>query len=245
MFVTSFRSEKKTGRVEETCQLIEDHYDKILVHSDPNIIPLQATFPATERIADKITYTGFVIPSSSDSPTMAPRDVIVSAGGGAFGGALMDTALKTAINRPDLTWYMSTGPNLSEQQFNLLNTRCPDHVKLVRYISNLANQMKLAKVSISQCGYNTAMDVLAAHKESPCRAVFVPYDTEGQSEQIRRAQLLEEAGYAVNLPQSKLTDEGLSQAIDQAMGLPNVDLAVDFDGVDNTARLLRSWLEHR
>ena len=89
------------------------------------------------------------------------------------------------------------------------------------------------------------MDVLAAHKESPCRAVFVPYDTEGQSEQIRRAQLLEEAGYAVNLPQSKLTDEGLSQAIDQAMGLPNVDLAVDFDGVDNTARLLRSWLEHR
>ena len=151
----------------------------------------------------------------------------------------MDTALNTAINRPDLTWHMSTGPNLSEQQFDLLNARCPDHVKLVRYISNLANQMKLAKVSISQCGYNTAMDVLAAHKESPCRAVFVPYDTEGQSEQIRRAQLLEEAGYAVNLPQSKLTAEGLSQAIDQAMGLPNVALAVDFDGVDNTARLLR------
>ena len=82
---------------------------------------------------------------------MAPRDVIVSAGGGAFGGALMDTALKTAIKSPDLTWYLSTGPNISEKQFNLLNTLCQDHVKLVRYISNLVHQMKLAKVSISQC----------------------------------------------------------------------------------------------
>jgi len=236
---------KKPGRVEETCTVIDTYYDHILVHSDPKIIPLEATFPAAQKIADKIAYTGFVIPPTVESAVLPACDVVVSAGGGAFGGALMDIALSAAIDRPDLSWLLSTGPNLSERQFDALQARCPPHVQLVRYVANLAEQMKQSKVSVSQCGYNTAMDALAAHHQSPCRAVFVPYDIEGQSEQIRRSQLLEEAGFAINLPQSKLTSQSLNRAIDQAMLLPQVDLNVDFDGVENSARLLREWLEAR
>ena len=73
----------------------------------------------------------------------------------------------------------------------------------------------------------------------------MPYDTEGQSEQLRRAELLEQAGYAICLPQSRLTSEGLLQAIEKARSLPKVDHEINFDGVNTSARLLHTFLEGR
>ncbi|MEP1207808.1 MAG: glycosyltransferase [Rhizobiaceae bacterium] len=236
---------KKPGRVEETCQWIDQYYDRILVHSDESVIPLDATFPLIDRIRDKISYTGFVIPPASAVSAVQKFDIVVSAGGGAFGGDLFATALAAAEQRPDWSWSLSTGPNLAEDQYRLLAEKCPQHVELTRYIPNLAEQLKQARVSVSQCGYNTAMDVLAAHRDSACRAVFVPFDTQGQSEQLRRAELLQQGGYAVCLPQSQLNQQRLLAACDQALNLDRVDHQVNFDGVDNSARLLLSWLEIR
>ena len=236
---------KKPGRVEETCQWIDQHFDHVLVHSDPQVIRLDSTFPLTDRIADKLAYTGFVIPPAREAPSETTFDVLVSAGGGAFGGALMSCAKQAALSEPSEDWFLSTGPNLPEEQFDALGADLPPNLTVERYLPNLAEQMKQAKVSVSQCGYNTAMDALAAHRDSACRAVFVPYDTEGQSEQLRRAELLEEAGYAVCLPQSKLTPKGLQLAVAKARSLPRVEHEINFDGVNTSAHLLRSFLEGR
>ena len=157
----------------------------------------------------------------------------------------MSTAMDVAQQRPDLKWCMSTGPNLPSCEFEQLRRSCPPHVNLVRYLPNIIQHMKQARLSISQCGYNTAMDALAAQGASDCRAIFVPYDTEGQSEQLRRAELLDEAGYAVCLPQSVLTPEALLEAMDRAIKLPAVNHAIDFAGVENTALQLLALLETR
>ena len=234
---------KKPGREEETCQLITRYFDRVLVHSDPAIITLDATFPLAHRIEDKIAYTGFVVPTRSSQPVENSYDVLVSAGGGAFGGALMAVALDAARRRPDLTWCLSTGPNLPEHHFARLCSQCPDNVTVTQYLADLCGHMKRARISISQCGYNTAMDSLVAHGDSSCRAVFVPYDTEGQSEQLMRAQLLESAGYGICLPQSGLSVEGLLRALDSALVLPQVQHEIDFGGVETTANLLLNWLE--
>lgn len=236
---------KKAGRVEETCDWIDRYFDRILVHSDPSVIPLDATFPLVDRIRDKIEYTGFVIPPASDQNISEQFDVIVSAGGGAFGGDLIATTLQASFKRPDWSWCLSTGPNLDYNEYRKLANLCPPHVKLTRYVPNLAEQMKQARISISQCGYNTAMDALAAHRDSACRSVFVPYDTEGQSEQLRRAELLQEGGYAICLPQSQLNPERLLLAIEKATKLEKMQGTINFDGVDTTARLLHSWLDAR
>jgi predicted glycosyltransferase len=236
---------KKPGRLAETCDWIEQHFDHVLVHSDPHVIRLDSTFPLTDRIADKLSYTGFVIPPAEAVKTDSSFDVLVSAGGGAFGGDLMVGAMAAARQDPNRNWCLTTGPNLPEERFQELTSAQPSHVTVTRYFSNLAEQMKQSGVSISQCGYNTAMDALAAHRDSSCRAVFVPYDTEGQSEQLRRAQLLEESGYAVCLPQSQLTPQGLLEACDKARSLDRVAHAVNFDGVNESARLLLSFLEAR
>ena len=236
---------KKPGKLEETRDWIERYFDTVLVHSDPSVISLDATYPLAHEITEKLLYTGFVIPPSSEEEVKDSFDVVVSAGGGAFGGDLIETAMAATHKRPDWTWCISTGPNLGKDQFEKLAEKCPTHVSLTRNIPNLAGQMKRARISISQCGYNTAMDALAAHRDSQCRAVFVPYDTEGQSEQLRRAELLQEGGYAICLPQSQLTEQGLLAACDQATMLERVDHEVDFDGVDNSARLLLSLLEKK
>ena len=57
---------KKPGRVEETCDWIDRYFDLVLVHSDPNVIKLDSTFPLMERIESKVRYTGFVIPAAAE-----------------------------------------------------------------------------------------------------------------------------------------------------------------------------------
>lgn len=144
-----------------------------------------------------------------------------------------------------MTWCLTTGPNLPATIADRLRSENLPHVTVVSQLDGLAAHLAKARISISQCGYNTAMDALGAHHAGQCRAVFVPYDTEGQSEQLRRAELLQKAGYAVCLPQSMLTVAALLEATDQAAALPQVARAINFNGVENTARLVRGWLEAR
>ncbi|MGI9357438.1 MAG: glycosyltransferase, partial [Rhizobiaceae bacterium] len=171
--------------------------------------------------------------------------VIVSSGGGGFGGELMGTALQLANSDDRRRWCLATGPNLDPVVATAIRKTAASNVTIVERLDNLAEHMKSVKISISQCGYNTAMDVLAAHEASDCRAVFVPHDTTGQTEQLRRAKLLEAAGYAVCVPQSELTTECLRDAVRRAETLPKVSRDIDFDGATNSARLLREWIEAR
>lgn len=234
---------KKAGRMEETLWQINSRFDHVLVHSDPEIIRIDGTFPLAIQAAGKFTYTGFVVPENQSTDDVEKFDVIVTAGGGGFGASLLGTAIEASKKYPKQSWCLATGPHMSASEVQNLNQNLPANVTLVKRLKNLAAHMQQAKISISQCGYNTAMDVLRAHETSDCRAVFVPYDTQGQSEQLRRAELLAKAGFAINLPQSELSTDKLVLAINQAGQLPKVDHDVDMDGIENSARIVRAWLD--
>ena len=238
------QEKRKDGRAEETRDLIGEFFDTVFVHSDPNVIELDATYPLAKAIGDKVQYTGFVVPEQNTSTPDFTSDIVVSAGGGAFGEQLMNTAMSLAQSNPfpDMTWCLATGPNLQFDAFNKLKKQSPRHVTVIRSVPQLAGHLKSAQLSVSQCGYNTAMDVLSVHDNSSCRAVFVPYDTEGQTEQLRRAELLDKAGYAINLPQSKLDSESLLKAMNDALKLPKVEKVIDFSGAASTAKLIKSMI---
>ena len=236
---------RKPGRREEMRDWIRDRFDHVMVHADPDVISLGETFPLVSDIEEKLTYTGFVVPPAQDKTIIEQHDVIVSSGGGMFGGELMAIALQLANSDLSRSWCLSTGPNLSRASASTLRDNAASHVTIVEYLDGLAEHMKHAKISISQCGYNTSMDALAAHEASDCRAVFVPHDTTGQTEQLRRAVLLQKAGYGICVPQSQLTPETLRDAFQQAQQLPKVSRVIDFNGAANSARLLRQWIESR
>ena len=237
LIVTSVRDilqeGRKPGRIEEAVDMVRGHVDHVLVHSDPTLVPLDATFPLAGRISDRIAYTGYTVPEPVAADARA-FDVIATAGGGAFGADLLATAAEAARQFPDQTWCIATGPNGAA--FDV-----PDNVTLVERLDGLSAHMARAGLSISQCGYNTAMDVLS----SGVKAVFVPHDTTGQTEQKRRAELLAVKGFAVCVPQSELTVAGLVTAITTARGLPKPTHRPDLSGVETSATLLAGWLSER
>ena len=86
----------KVSKDRQTVELVERYFDAVLVHGDPNLIPLDATFPFAPDISARIVYTGIVTPRiEAGGLAAAPTyDVVVSAGGGMLGRELIASALQ-------------------------------------------------------------------------------------------------------------------------------------------------------
>ena len=99
-------------RADKVCQYLEDYFDHVLVHGDPNFVRLSATFPRTDKIENILTYTGYVVDqSNSVRPEHGAQEVLVSAGGGATGQRLFDIALacRPLTELGDRTWRILVG----------------------------------------------------------------------------------------------------------------------------------------
>lgn len=230
----------KPGRDQETVDLVLGHFDRVLVHGDPAFAPLEASFALTAQIRDKISYTGFVCPPA---PTTLPDgfDVVVSAGGGAVGAALVGAALGAARQGgADLRYCVITGPNLAQAEYDRLAAAAPENVTLCHFRTDFVALLAASRLSVSQAGYNTVADILVAG----CRAVLVPFAAQGETEQSDRAELLARAGRALVLPEDQLTPERLAALIAEGLDRPPASAGANrTDGAAESARLLlsRDW----
>jgi len=91
------------------------------VHGAPAFVPFDQTFPQMSLVADKIRYTGYVVPEAPDprSDSLGAGEVIVSTGGGAVSEPLLVAALaaRPLTRLKDATWRVRVGHNLPEDQF--------------------------------------------------------------------------------------------------------------------------------
>ncbi|MCE5317276.1 MAG: hypothetical protein LLG04_07930 [Parachlamydia sp.] len=62
----------KPSLQEKALRLFQEHFDAVFVHSDPNLIRLEDSFPAAASIRDKIIYTGFV-PNSLEPASLETK----------------------------------------------------------------------------------------------------------------------------------------------------------------------------
>ena len=88
-------------REEKIVRLLHDHFDHVLVHSDPDLITMERTFAATARIENQICYTGFVV-DGDEARRVRPREprILVSLGGGAVGDELARACARIADRFP-------------------------------------------------------------------------------------------------------------------------------------------------
>ncbi len=227
---------RAAARDAETVDLVRRAFDRVLVHGDPRLVRLEDSFPLAAAIADRVEYTGIVGPGPERPAASVERvAVIVSVGGGAVGAELIGTALAA---RPlsalaDQPWLVLTGPNLPAAQ---VPAEAPG-VAVRPFVSDLPNRLRRARLSISQVGYNTVADLLAA---PDCRAVLVPHVGRGETEQTRRAALMERAGLGVALPAEGLTPRRLAEAIDRALAMPQCETMFDRDGAAASATILHA-----
>ena len=214
----------------------------VLVHGDEALVEFGRTFPAATRIADKLRYTGYV---SADADTgesaadSADGDVLVSAGGGAVGYDLLRTALEArALGAlKEQTWRLLAGRNLPDAELRALETQAKplESVVVERFRSDFPLLLTRCRASISQAGYNTVVDLLAAR----ARSVVVPFSSKSETEQTLRARLLEERGLLTVVPEAELSAQSLAAAVAKAAEAPRPPRSpISLDGALRSADLL-------
>jgi predicted glycosyltransferase len=99
----------------------------------------------------------------------------------------MRAAMAASDGRP---MRVIAGPLMPERDWRELRRDAPDNVEVIRAVADLARELTRAAASISQCGYNTALDLVRTRVP----ALVVPYATAEEDEQTRRARRLEQLG---------------------------------------------------
>lgn len=231
----------KKGRSDEIIACTRGFYDLVLIHGDEDVIPFERSFPRAAEIADRIHSTGYVIrpiPLRQDPGAPGFDEVVVSAGGGAVGDELLRAAMQARASSRlcDRIWRVLVGHNYSEDGFRALARGAPPGVVVERARDDFLQLLANCAVSISQGGYNTVTEILAAG----ARAVCVPFAGGRESEQKLRCQLLAERGLLQMVEQDAVSPGQIAQAVDRAVALP-LDRArrVDTGGAGRSAALLR------
>jgi len=195
-------------RPKEIVDRVRNDFDFVLVHGDPAFIPLEDSFPLASEVSDRLIYTGYVAEAheagdaAASDETAGADEVVVSVGGGAVGGALLSTAIETRRQGclANLRWRLLAGSNLPESEFAALAAGLPEAVVLERYRPDFPQMLGRCRVSVSQAGYNTVLDILAAR----AAAVVVPFASGRETEQSLRAERLAERGILELLPENQL-----------------------------------------
>ncbi|MCM2403218.1 glycosyl transferase [Rhizobium sp. S153] len=231
---------RKPGRDRETADLVARYFDGVLVHGDPHFVRLEETFPLAGELAEKIHYTGLVAPAEA-SPSVDQFGVVISAGGGAVGTALIEAALDARDILDDREeWCVITGPNLPQEDYDRFAARVSGGVSLFRFRPDFPSLLPQAGLSISQAGYNTVCDLLRAR----CRSLLVPFAAGGETEQSVRAEKLVALGLAKVVAEDGLSGAAMAEAITAARALSfPPKLPVSLDGAAGTARLIGGMLD--
>ena len=233
----------KPERDAKARDLLERFFDHVFVHGDGQFATLAETYRHASEIRAPVHYTGIVGPSVL-AHSVAQFDVIVSAGGGAVGSRLLESAMsaKTQTTLRAARWLAVSGPNLPVDVARHLQ-ELADHVgvELRTFVPGLADLLGRATLSISQAGYNTVADILHAR----CRAVLCPFAGIGQNEQAMRAERLAARGLAIVVEENGLDEPRMRAAIEAALLLPMDVSEIDLGGAERTAALILRLAQQR
>lgn len=221
-------------------------FDALLIHSDPALIRLDQSFAAWDEVKARALYTGYVAdslkPPGSFDESVGRGEVIVSAGGGAVGAPLLRAAVAARPLTPlaDRRWRLLVGPNMPADEQAALATSATDGFVVEPARDDFSTLLRNAALSISQAGYNTAIETLC-HAD---RAVLVPFGTSRETEQADRARLLAQRGLVATVPPDGLTPTALAAAVTTAWASPSIRSfpPVDVRGGPATVSALQQML---
>ncbi|MDT5295050.1 MAG: hypothetical protein QOJ76_1930, partial [Acidobacteriota bacterium] len=235
---------------ERAIGIANEYFDAVMVHSDPAFARLEETLLQHASLRTPVHYTGFVqADRGTDGATAIEpgRQIIVSAGGGLVGETLFRTAVEAYSllkeTDDDVRMKIVTGPFLPEEAWQTLraSARAQRGLSVKRFVPDLCAEMRGASASLSQCGYNTALDILRAGVPS----LVVPFADGSEDEQSNRARRLAERGAIRVLPQREMNAARLAEELRGLLDFRPRRLRLDVDGARNAARILDSLIATR
>jgi predicted glycosyltransferase len=227
------------GRHEEIVELVQRHFDLVLVHGDPDLVPFETTFPLAHRLQDKLRYTGYVRAQvgTPDVSSVGRDEVVVSVGGAAFGEHVLAAAIeaKALSTLRDRTWRILVGHNLPQDRFARLQVQARGSLVVERNRKDFPTLLRNCALSVSQAGYNTMLEVL----EAGTPAVVIPYSDEREKEQAIRAHMLRDCGLVELIENEELTPRRLAQAVDRVWQRPrSARPTIRMNGASTSASLI-------
>ncbi|MEP4378124.1 MAG: glycosyltransferase [Alphaproteobacteria bacterium] len=240
----------KPERIDEMVTRTRDFFDLVLIHGDPDFIAFDETFPRMSEIADISRYTGYVVDPAPARNEKGPGagEVIVSTGGGAVSDDMLEAAigaraLTAAPGLSDAPWRVLIGHNLPETDFTAYRDSAPGGITVERSRPDFPRLLANCRLSISQGGYNTVMEVLAARTPAVC----IPYAGGLESEQTLRCRLLADRGALQIIEPDAVNPPAVAAAVDRAVTVDRAtDSGLDLGGARNSAEILKSALNrHR
>ncbi len=228
--------------------LLETAYDAILVYGSLSLFDVAAGYGLNAKTAARLLYCGHVVaPVASravdpcwDSSRTASRPVVlVTAGGGGDGFALMQAYLH-ALPPADMTSFYSvivTGPLMPSAERDMLERLAQgrDDVELVAYTTNLVPSLKAASLVVSMAGYNTTAELIALRQS----AILVPRAAP-RAEQLLRARQLAALGLVRMVEPDHDLVERLAALVPEALLAPPASnwAQLDLGGADRVAEIL-------
>lgn len=232
----------RPDRIAEAEERIAGMFDAVLVHGDAGFLPLDRSWPGGEGLAAKLRYTGYL---ADDRPVGAVQDndeVIVSGGGSAAALPLFACAVAAArLDRSGRRWRLLAGRGMAEDDIARLAFEAPGRVVIERARPDFPALLAGCAVSVSQAGYNTVLDLVAAGRP----AVVVPFDADNETEQTVRAEAMERAGLArcFRLSGDFVGDAvALADAVGEAIGSRPPALPIDRNGAARSAAIVSELL---
>ena len=138
------------------------------------------------------------------------------------------------------------GPFLPDNEWQALQLQASQTpgFTLHRSVDGLMPLLLRNEFSISQCGYNTAMELM----QSGIKALVVPFQTLMEDEQMSRARKLQRAGAVSLLEPQQLNSENLAEAMLDLQDRPQIMHQLDTNGAENTLKtilMLRNRQQHQ
>jgi predicted glycosyltransferase len=226
---------------DEACALMNQYFDLLLIHSDPEFQRLEETFPRVNEIKSEVRYTGFVVQKSASRIEAKGDDsrvnIVVSIGGGRVGHELIQVAITaTELLKIPYQMHIVTGPHCPEENLFDIQQRITGkpEITLERFTPDFPAVLKQADLSISMAGYNTCMDILSAG----VRAILYPFIGNNNQEQNIRAMKLEKLGRVKVIQSELLEPRHLAKTIHHSLQTSVPTISLDLNGAEKSAEML-------
>ncbi len=227
--------------------LLNTSFDGLLIHSDPDFIPLEQTFSSSSSITIPVHYTGFITPPQNhlqqkdtlrQDLNVPDKDklIVASIGGGNVGAELLQAVAKAASLLKDKTtlhFHLFTGPySAPELHTELLSLESPN-IHIHRFANNFPEWLRAADLSISMAGYNTCMNLLDANTP----ALLFPF-AQNREQKIRITAFTECCDFTL-LASDDLQTEKLAQILSMKLAKSNKQQnTVDLHGAAKSCELI-------
>jgi len=204
---------------------INGYYDHVWVYGPDDFWnPLQG-FDIPASLENKLTYTGFLDRDSAgqhtaDNHNLPAEYILVTAGGGGDGLALMEQILAAREFDPSLDFpiLMVLGPFMKTDDRDRLRLRASNlaNITIVDFESRMEVLMQHATALVGMCGYNTFCEVMSFDK----KALFVPRTTPREEQYIRAKRAMELGLCDMILPEEAAIPSKLAEKLRH---LPEMD----------------------